>query len=284
MFAEDQYRLLDFGKGRKLERFGLYVVDRPAPAGARQQPAQRELWQRADARYERTGDTTGRWLPAGAPAASWTLQHGRMVFELRRTPFGHVGVFPEQAVNWDWLADRIAQAGRPLHVLNLFAYTGGATLACAAAGAQVVHVDAARNVVRWARRNAVASGLSAAPIRWIVEDAARFVRREVQRGSAYDAVVLDPPTYGHGPRGESWKIADDLSPLLAGCLQLTRDRLAFLLVTCHTPSWDAVQLRRVVQAAGFSRRVSAAPLVLISRDGRTLPSGVAARCVGDRDR
>ena len=278
-FAEDQYQLLDFGDGRKLERFGPYVIDRPSPACEGRRPANRNLWHSADACFERTGEQSGRWSPAGALPESWTVEHAHFAFELRATPFGHVGLFPEQASNWDWLAERVSQSGRPLKVLNLFAYTGGATLACAAAGAQVVHVDAARNVVQWARRNAAASGLAEAPIRWLVEDAVRFVRREAQRQSTYDGVVLDPPSYGHGPRGESWKIDADLMPLLTDCVRLTRGRLAFLLLTCHTPGWDAARIGRLVHAAGIGR-MSLEPLVLVSNDGRQLPSGVVARCLG----
>ena len=138
----------------------------------------------------------------------WTIAHGPLQFELKRTDFGHLGLFPEQAENWDWIAERVAAAGRPLKVLNLFAYTGGSTLAAAAAGAEVVHVDAAKNIVAWARRNAELSGLADAPIRWIAEDAMKFVKRELKRGNRYDAVILDPPSYGHGPQGEVWRLVE----------------------------------------------------------------------------
>lgn len=279
MFASDQYQLLDYGEGRKLERYGPYVIDRPAPAGEGVRKSKRNLWQAADARFERSGEQAGCWLPANALPESWLVEHGSLTFELRPTPFGHVGLFPEQAVNWDWLFDRVSRARRQLKILNLFAYTGGATLACAAAGAQVVHVDAARNIVQWARRNSAASGLAEAPIRWIVEDAARFVRRELQRRNTYDAIVLDPPSYGHGPRGESWKFAEDLLPLLADCRKLTRPRMEFLLLTCHTPGWDVARIGRILGAAGV-HHAFVEPLVLEAVDGRELPSGLAARFLG----
>ena len=154
MFSADQYELLDFGGGRKLERFGQHVLDRPAPAAETARRASQRLWARATARYERTGPAQGRWLPASKSPRSWVVRHESWEFELRASPFGHVGLFPEQAENWDWIADRVGGTDRPLQVLNLFAYTGGAMLAAAAHGAAVVHVDAARNIVQWARKNA----------------------------------------------------------------------------------------------------------------------------------
>jgi 23S rRNA (cytosine1962-C5)-methyltransferase len=203
--------------------------------------------------------------------------------ELRLTPFGHVGVFPEQAENWDWIARKVAEGGiaegRPLKALNLFAYTGGATLAAAAAGAEVTHIDAARNTVAWARKNAELSRLAEAPIRWITEDARKFVARELRRGSAYDAVILDPPTYGHGAKGEAWKIDEHLPPLLAHCAQLTADRRIFFLLTSHSPGYGATELTQFLSQAGIATpdQLEAFPLELTTNDGRTLPSGFAAR-------
>jgi 23S rRNA (cytosine1962-C5)-methyltransferase len=277
MFNPDQYALLDFGRGRKLERFGAYTLDRTAPAADEASIASVEAWRGANATYERLDAERGAWqTPANAPE-TWTIHHGSLVFELRRTDFGQVGLFPEQAANWDWLEQVVRGAQRPLKVLNLFAYTGGSSLAAAAAGAEVVHIDAARNVVQWARRNAELSGLADRPIRWIAEDAAKFVARELKRGHAYDAVILDPPSYGHGTSGEVWKLADHLPALLADCRRLTSARRAFILLSCHTPGYGPRQLRELLRAHIGPGQVKVQSLDLVSASGRTLPSGVAAR-------
>jgi len=314
VFSRNQYALIDFGRGRKLERFGPYLLDRPAPAADATRPADAAAWREATARYERAGDEKsrgsgpdaerGRWLPAGALPESWPVQCGPLAFELWPSPFGHVGLFPEQASNWQWLAEQIAALApfeknvassasspaassttpstpaRRLKLLNLFAYTGGSTLSAAAVGAEVVHVDAAENIVSRARTNAAASGLSEAPIRWIVEDAVRFVEREVRRGNRYDAIVLDPPSYGHGPKGKVWRLDKQLAPLLELCGRLTADRLALVLLTCHSPGYDAETLRDLLADTMVSRErgsIAAGPLVLTTEDGRTLQSGTFAR-------
>lgn len=234
MFAADQYELIDFGLGRKLERFGPYVLDRPALAAADFAKRLPDLWKEAHARYERTNGDQGIWHSAAALPERWTIRHEPFALEIKPTPFGHVGVFPEQAENWDWIAEKIhafaaAEPNRRPRVLNLFAYTGGSTLAAAAAGAEVVHVDAAANTVAWARRNAELSGLAAAPIRWIVEDARKFVDRELRRGNKYVMVIADPPAYGHGPKGESWQIIRDWSALF--------DAVSSLLAPMHAVLW-----------------------------------------------
>ena len=232
----------------------------------------------------------------GSPPDRWVVRYGRLAFELKRTEFGHVGIFPEQAENWDWIADQVNRAavnleidGRlagldPINILNLFAYTGGSTLAAAAAGARVTHVDAASNVVAWARRNAGLSGLGDAPIRWIADDAVKFVTREIRRGNRYDGVVLDPPSYGHGTRGEAWRLAEDLPRLLTLCAELTgrqsrlrAGRLQFVLLTCHTQGFTPQVLRELLASSFAAVHVEAAPLVLSTSAGRTLPSGTMAR-------
>jgi 23S rRNA (cytosine1962-C5)-methyltransferase len=209
---------------------------------------------------------------------------------LKTTPFGHVGVFPEQQGNWRWIAERIVQWQRASgqtpdrpngpKVLNLFAYTGGSTLAAAAAGAHVVHLDAARNVVNWARENAVASDLAETPIRWIVEDTRRFVQRERRRGQRYDALILDPPSYGHGPHGEAWRLDTDLMPLLADCRSLLADDAAFALLSCHSPGFGPAEVGACLQEALLGRcssDVEAQRLFVHTADGRRLSAGVAAR-------
>jgi 23S rRNA (cytosine1962-C5)-methyltransferase len=280
LFAPEQYQLIDFGRGRKLERFGSYVIDRPCPRAERLKPASPDRWNSAHSRYERLGDGDGQWLPPGALPTDWMVRHDRWAMEIRPTPFGHLGIFPEQAENWDWLTERLRAVGSKLRVLNLFAYTGGATLASAAAGAEVVHVDSAKNIVGWARRNAELSGLSGAPIRWISEDAQTFVGREVKRGIRYDAVILDPPSYGHGPKGQVWKIERHLKPLLSACGQLMQDSPKLFLLTCHTTSLTPAVLREILSRTcipdGFER-IEARPLMLRSADGRRLPSGTVAR-------
>ncbi|MEX0586769.1 MAG: class I SAM-dependent methyltransferase, partial [Pirellulales bacterium] len=273
-----------------------------------------ELWREATARYQRTHGDEGKWMPASAipdnSTITFALQSknsrdptGRranpatgsvaaveecaeivLTFRLQPSPFGHVGVFPEQRENWSWITRQISKSqasfGRPLRVLNLFAYTGGSTLVAAAAGAEVVHIDAARNIVDRARENAALSGLAERPIRWITEDAAKFCRRELKRGNRYDAVILDPPSYGHGPQGEPWKIGDDLLPLLTMCGELTADSRAFVLVTCHSPGIGPAELAAYLSEGFFgncAQPPAAGELFLKSADGRKLPSGVFAR-------
>ncbi len=283
MFEPDQYQLVDFGNARKLERFGPYVLDRPCPAADGLQPARPERWESADARFNRGSRDRGRWELRTELPADWAIRHGNFQLKLKLTPFGHVGVFAEQAASWDWIARQAARADRPLRVLNLFAYTGGSTLAAAAAGCEVTHVDAARNVVGWARDNAELSGLQDAPIRWISEDAPRFVTREIRRRNQYDAVILDPPSYGHGPKGEVWKVSSGLLPLLRACGELTRSRRAFILLSCHSPGFGAAELEAALAEAIFGHcqgGVVARPLLLIDEDGSELPCGAAARWPG----
>ncbi|HEX4413805.1 MAG TPA: class I SAM-dependent methyltransferase [Lacipirellulaceae bacterium] len=285
------YELLDFGDGRKLERFGEILLNRPCPAAERLPQSRPELWASATARFRgpRTGD--GSWTPNKKQwePAEWDFVHtdtNSFRLRLEALPSGQVGVFPEQRENWDWIARQVARAQPPaevgglLRVLNLFAYTGGSTLAAAAAGASVVHVDAAQNIVNRARENAAISGLVERPVRWIGEDAMRFCRREIKRGNQYDAVILDPPTYGHGPGGEPWKVFEHLLPLLQLCRELTAERRAFILLTCHSPGMGPAELGAYL-ADGIFGSCGQAPetgeLYLATADGRKLPSGVFAR-------
>jgi 23S rRNA (cytosine1962-C5)-methyltransferase len=280
MFQAHQYRLIDFGEGRRLERFGMLVLDRPCPAAERVEKADPAAWGEADARFERGEGQEGSWQCRAELPERWTIAHGRLVLELKRTEFGHLGLFAEQAANWDWIAGQVAAAGGTVRVLNLFAYTGASTLAAAAAGAEVVHVDAARNIVAWARRNAELSGLTRAPVRWITEDAMKFVKRERKRGTEYYAVVLDPPSYGHGRRGEVWRLSRDLPRLLSMCAELTAGRRRFVLLSAHTPKFGPTRLRDVMlQSMGGTDpgRAAAAELTLCDAAGRTLPSGAVVR-------
>jgi 23S rRNA (cytosine1962-C5)-methyltransferase len=291
---DHQYELIDFGEGRKLERFEAVVVDRPCPAAEGDVMTRPAAWDAATARYVGSRMDDGEWSPdptRWAPdgwSYSHPLQAGEAAFQLRLAalPSGQVGVFPEQRENWEWIGRLVRQAKLPaeesrrFRVLNLFAYTGASTLAAAAAGADVVHVDAASSVVDRARRNAELSGLADRPIRWIVEDAAKFCRREVRRGNRYDAVIVDPPTYGHGPKGESWKVNEDLLPLLELCGELTKESRAFVLVTCHSPGIGPAELSAYLSDGIFGhcgRPPATGEMFLETAEGRRLPSGVYAR-------
>ncbi len=275
------YELLDFGAGRKLERFGRTVLDRPCPAAVDLEQANPQAWSVAGActfAGERAGE--GKWRKK-FPAFAVTTRAAK--FELAPLPSGQVGLFPEQFANWQWIAEQCQRVEKPLHVLNLFAYTGGSTLAAANAGAEVTHVDAAKSMVARARTNAELSGLADHPIRWIVEDALKFCQREVKRGNEYEAVILDPPSYGHGPKGEAWSIRRDLLPLLELCGKLTAKRRAFVLCTCHTPGIGAAELSAYLSDGLFGHcgqppRVGT--LYLKTDDGRKLPSGEFARWPG----
>ncbi|MDY0170775.1 MAG: class I SAM-dependent methyltransferase [Thermoguttaceae bacterium] len=283
MLCPEEYQLLDFGEGRRLERFGRVFVDRPCPVAEAVGKAEPALWPVAEVRFDARDAQQGDWTGIGRLPHPWILRCERMAFELRTTPLGQVGLFPEQADNWRWICEQLESGSKPgssVRLLNLFAYTGGSTLAAAAAGAEVVHVDAARNIVAWARRNAQLSGLETRPIHWIVEDARKFVRRELRRGSRYDAVILDPPSYGHGRRGEVWRLSKHLAGLLAACAELTGGCPRFLLLTCHTPGFGPERLGEMTRAAFGAAEpgvMAAEPLTLASASGRLLPAGAAVR-------
>ncbi len=281
------YELLDFGDGRKLERFGDCVLDRPCPA-AESAKARPELWKAADARFEGPRAAEGEWSPAVEQwsADEWVIKVDELKFALGLAPLptGQVGVFPEQFKNWQWISKQIQRADAPLKILNLFAYSGGSTLAAAAAGAEVTHVDAAKSTVSRARANAKLSGLGDAPIRWIVEDAVKFCQRELKRGSRYHGVILDPPSYGHGPKGEPWSIQHDLLPLLELCGELTAERRAFVLCSCHTPGIGPAELSAYLSDGIFGhcgQPPRSGKLSLQTANGRKLPSGVFARWPGE---
>ena len=277
------YELIDFGAGRKLERFGPWLLDRPCPTAIDQEKADPSVWRDATARYEGERAADGRWSPKANKwdTTEFTLEVSNPGFALQLSPLpsGQVGVFPEQLENWQWIAKQVQRTDAPLKVLNLFAYTGGSTLAAASTGAEVTHVDAAKSMVARARDNADASGLAERPIRWIVEDAVKFCRREVKRGNQYDAVILDPPSYGHGPKGESWSIRRDLLPLLELCGELTSESRQFMLCTCHTPDIGPAELSAYMSDGLFGhcgQPPRSGKLFLESTTGRKLPSGVSA--------
>lgn len=279
------HELLDLGEGRQLERLGSVVLDRPCPAAAWHTARDPAAWAAADARFDRQGDGVGAWTTIGETVAPWQVELAGLAFELRLTDSGQVGVFPEQIPTWHWLRNRATSAGRtasdrPPEVLNLFAYTGGSTLATAAGGARVVHVDAARAAVAWARRNAELGGLGDAPIRWIADDALDFVRRERRRGRRYDGVVLDPPSYGHGTGGRAWHLEADLPELLEACVALLVPGPAFLVLSVHTPKFGPERLADALRLAvgpdeGGSLDVD--DLRIEAVDGRRVTLGAVAR-------
>ncbi len=230
----NDYELIDATAGNRLERWDKAVLVRPDPQVIWKREPADPRWQQADGVYHRSAQGGGRWEMRRRLPEKWTIRWGELTLVVSPTGFKHTGVFPEQAVNWEWYQKKIAAAGRPIRVLNLFGYTGGATLACAAAGASVCHVDASKGIVAWARENAAASGLTDRPIRWIVDDCAKFVAREIRRGSFYDAIIMDPPSYGRGPGGEVWKLEDNIYDLMTLCEGVLSKDPLFVAVNSYT--------------------------------------------------
>ncbi len=239
------YEVLDTSAGEKLERWGDYILVRPDPQVIWDTPHGAPEWKRKNGHYHRSHKGGGQWEFFDLPE-QWDISYRDLTFHLKPFSFKHTGLFPEQAVNWDWTGDKIRNAkrkapDREIKVLNLFAYTGGATVSCAKAGAAVTHVDASKGMVTWAKENAAASGLSAAPIRYLVDDCVKFVEREIRRGNYYDGIIMDPPSYGRGPKGEVWKIEDKIFPLLSLCTKiLSKDALFFLINSYTTGLQPAV--------------------------------------------
>lgn len=278
----EEYALLDSGNGQRLERFGKYTLIRPEPHALWQPALDASEWDAATIRYLREGGEQGQWVGNRLPH-EWTLRYQALRFSCRLTPFRHTGLFPEQAVNWEWCGDLIRQRRKDtdgVKVLNLFGYTGLATLAAAAAGATVTHVDASRPAMTWARENQNLSGLEAAPIRWLIEDVAKFVKREVRRGSQYDGIILDPPAFGRGPKGEIWRFADDVPALLDDLRQLLTPRPLFLLLNAYAINDSASVLANLVAqtVAPHEGKVEAGELALQEQStGRYLFTSLFAR-------
>ncbi|MDR0840793.1 MAG: class I SAM-dependent methyltransferase [Christensenellaceae bacterium] len=275
--AWEDYQILDAGDGNKLERWGEFTLLRPDPQAVwpMDEPVQ------VHARYLRSPTGGGHWEYARPLPDSWPIAYRDLRFIVRPTGFKHTGLFPEQAVNWDWMRAVVARAnGRPFRALNLFAYTGGATAALAAAGAEVVHVDAAKGMVAWAKDNLAASGLAERNVRFIVDDVMKFVLREQRRGRLYDGILMDPPSYGRGPGGEMWKIEEGLYPLVAECAKLLQADARFFLINSYTTGLAPAVLGNVLQVAlgGRGGRVEAGEVGLpISRGGLVLPCGASGR-------
>jgi 23S rRNA (cytosine1962-C5)-methyltransferase len=240
-----EYALLDSGYGQRLERFGKYTLVRPEPHALWRPTLSESEWDAATIRYVRESGEQGQWVGNPLPR-EWTMRYQGLRFSCRPTPFRHTGLFPEQAVNWEWCSNLIRQRGEGVKVLNLFGYTGLATLAAAAAGAHVTHVDASRPAMTWARENQSLSGLDSAPIRWLIEDVAKFVKREVRRGSQYDGIILDPPAFGRGPKGEIWRFAEDVPALMDDLRQILSPTPLFLLLNAYAINDSASVLANLV--------------------------------------
>lgn len=276
------YEVIDCSKGEKLERWGDYILVRPDPQVIWDTPRKEKGWHKMNAHYHRSKKGGGEWEFFDLPQ-QWSIHYHSLTFQLKPFSFKHTGLFPEQAANWDWFSELIKKAGRPVKVLNLFAYTGGATIAAAAAGASVTHVDASKGMVTWAKENAVSSGLADAPIRWIVDDCVKFVEREIRRGNHYDAIIMDPPSYGRGPKGEIWKIEESIHPLVKLCTQLLVDRPLFFLINSYTTGLQPAVLSYLIgtELKRFPGKVTADEIGLpVSSNGLTLPCGASGRFEG----
>ena len=272
------FELLDASGGEKLERWGSVILARPDPQVIWETPKGSE-WGRVNARYHRSAAGGGSWEIRSLPRPEWEVSYRELRFHIRPTGFKHTGLFPEQAVNWDFMAAKIRAAGRPVRVLNLFAYTGGATLACAAAGANVVHVDAAKGMVQWARDNAKLSGLEGAPVRWIVDDCKKFLEREIRRGSRYDGIVMDPPSYGRGPGGEVWKLEESVYELCRLAAQVLAGDALFLLLNSYTTGLSASVMEYLLAVTAGARggKTSSSEIGLpVTANGLVLPQGSTA--------
>lgn len=279
------YEVLDTAGGEKLERWGDYLLVRPDPQVIWDSNKQNPGWKKMNGHYHRSSKGGGEWEFFDLPK-EWEIHYKELTFRLKPFSFKHTGLFPEQATNWDWFSNLIRDAlakepGRQIKVLNLFAYTGGATLAAANAGAHVTHVDASKGMVTWAKENAVASGLGEKPIRWLVDDCVKFVEREIRRGNKYDAIIMDPPSYGRGPKGEIWKIEDSIYPFVQLTTQILADEPLFFLINSYTTGLQPAVLSYMINLAvvkNFGGSVEANEIGLPVKDtGLVLPCGASGR-------
>lgn len=285
MFLADEwkeYKLIDSADGEKLEYWDKFLLRRPDPQAIWSQKSEKSLWTKTDATYHRSKSGGGKWefFNKSLPE-SWQIHYRDLTFNIKPMGFKHTGLFPEQAVNWDWFSNLIRNANRPINVLNLFAYTGGATVAALNAGASVCHVDASKGMVTWAKENVTASGLADRSVRYIVDDVVKFVQREQRRGKKYDAIIMDPPSYGRGPSGEVWKIEDELYPLIEDCMKILSDKPLFFLINSYTTGLSAQILTNVLTMTLKSRyggTVASDEIGLpIQSSGLVLPCGISGR-------
>ena len=276
----EDYELIDASGGERLERWGSYVLRRPDPQIIWKGADKERRWNNADAIYKRSSKGGGGWVKNELPE-SWNIGYKKLKFVLKPMGFKHTGLFPEQAANWDWFSELISKSGRKIKVLNLFAYTGGATVAAALAGASVVHVDAAKGMVAQAKENAALSGLADAPIRYIVDDCKKFVEREIRRGNKYDAIIMDPPSYGRGPSGEIWKIEDSVDELVTLCSKILSDEPLFFLINSYTTGLSPMAMQYILGlrvASRYGGRLESGELGLrATATDMCIPCGASAR-------
>lgn len=279
------YEVIDTSAGEKLERWGKYLLVRPDPQVIWDTPKHHSGWKKRNGHYHRSSKGGGEWEFFNLPE-EWTIHYRDLTFHLKPFSFKHTGLFPEQAVNWDWFSELIRRAERPVKVLNLFAYTGGATISAAKAGASVTHVDASKGMVNWAKENAASSGLSDAPIRWLVDDCVKFVQREIRRGNHYDAVIMDPPSYGRGPGGEVWKIEESIFPFLTLVSEILSDKPLFVLLNSYTTGLQPAVLSymmHTVFTARFGGCVEADEIGLpVTKSSLVLPCGASGRWTSEQ--
>ena len=278
--AWQDYALLDCSAGERLERWGDVILIRPDPQVIWQTPKTHPLWKKANARYHRSKTGGGSWEVYTALPPDWAIRYRDLTFRVKTMGFKHTGLFPEQAVNWDMVTDLIRASGRPLKVLNLFAYTGGATIACLKAGASVVHVDASKGMVQWAKENARASGVEDQPVRWIVDDCIKFVQREIRRGNQYDIIIMDPPSYGRGPGGEVWKLEDEVYDFVALCEQVLSSDAKLMLINSYTTGLSPSVMQYILQAVVQLKHGGAVTCdeigLPVAGTDRVLPCGASA--------
>lgn len=274
------YEVKDTSGGEKLERWGSYLLVRPDPQVIWNTDKKNPGWKKMNGHYHRSAKGGGEWEFFDLPK-EWSIKYKQLTFNLKPFSFKHTGIFPEQAVNWDWCSEKIKTANRPLKILNLFAYTGGATISAAAAGASVTHVDASKGMVNWAKENAVSSNLENAPIRYIVDDCVKFVEREIRRGNFYDGIIMDPPSYGRGPKGEIWKIEDAIFPFIELTAKLLSDDAVFFLVNSYTTGLQPAVLSYMLNTIITKKRggyVEAEEIGLpVTDSGLILPCGASGR-------
>lgn len=273
------YELLDSGNGMKLERFGKYILSRPDPQAIWKRKLPQTKWADTDAYFKRIKEDRGIWHRKKHLPDMWIMSWNDLSFYVKLTPFKHTGVFPEQAAQWAWMHERITQTRRQVNVLNLFGYTGIATLACASAGAKVTHVDASKPAIMWARENQKVSGLQNKPIRWIVDDVMKFTQREFRRGERYDAIIMDPPVFGHGPSGQLWKFSEHFPKLLDVCSQVLADKPLFLIINAYAISSSALMLENILgdYVGNLGGTTQAGELTLQEQVGkRLLSTGIFA--------
>lgn len=278
--AWKDYELIDTSGGERLERWDNIILIRPDPQIIWNTPRKNPLWREAHARYQRSNTGGGRWQEYQKVPSMWKIRYGELTFQLKTMGFKHTGIFPEQAVNWDFAMKKIRAAGRPIKILNLFGYTGAASLACAKAGAQVCHVDASKGMVAWAKENAAASGLADRPVRWLVDDCMKFVQREQRRGNHYEGIIMDPPSYGRGPGGEVWKLEEQLYALVEMCIPIMSENPLFFLLNSYTTGLSPAvmeYLLGVLLQKRFGGKVSSGEIGLpVTESGLVLPCGSTA--------